>query len=310
MPEGPVSDAGAGLSRFPGENTTMRIDQALDLYVQQLRADGRSQHTVRQYQRHIRLLDAWFGGHKHVEDVTHEDLARFLNSDQARQRLDARPKRPTSTNALRSSIRTFFSYAHAAGLAPTNAGRLIRRARCAPPPPRGLSLDEQRRLLETLAKATGEAAERDRVLFELMLASGIRVGSALALNVGDVHLERGELLLRTTKGDRPMTVYFNARVGALLAGLIGDRLAGPLFESRHRRRISARQVAARLAHWCREAKIKGPTCPHGLRHAFATDLYRRTGDVLLVKEALGHRSVASTVVYVQVDQGRLRAALA
>lgn len=287
----------------------MRLDHALGLYIQQLRADGRSDHTVQQYQRHVRLLDRWLDGQVPVEDISHEVLARFLNSDAARNRPDGKSKRATSTNGLRSSLRTFHSYLHAAGITATNPARLIRRARCAPPPPRGLSREEQDRLLTVLDAAQGEAADRDRVLFGLMLATGIRVGSALALDVEDVDLDRGELLLRTTKGDRPFVVFVNDRVAALLRAHIGERTAGPLFFSRQAGRVSARQVGRRLVRWGRVAGIKGPTCPHGLRHSFATDLYRRTGDVLLVKEALGHRSIASTAVYARTEPGRLRAAL-
>ena len=47
---------------------------------------------------------------------------------------------------------------------------------------------------------------------------------------------------------------------------------------------------------------------HVLRHTRATDLYRKTGDLLVVKELLGHRSVASTLVYARADEARLRAA--
>jgi integrase/recombinase XerC len=287
----------------------MRIDQALDLYVQQLRADGRSEHTVRQYQRHIRLLDAWFGAPKHVEDVTHEDLARFLSSDQARQRPDARPKRPTSTNALRSSLRTFFAYVHAAGLASTNAGRLIRRARCAPPPPRGLSREEQTRLLDVLARATGEAGERDYVMFSLLLASGLRVGSAIGLDVEDIDLEQGEIRVRSSKGDQPFVTFINDRLVTLLRGHMGGRTEGALFSSRQGERISARQVLARLGYWCRRAGIQRRTCCHALRHTFAVALYQATGDVLLVQRALGHVTPSSTAIYARVDPERLRRAL-
>ena len=285
------------------------LDQALDLYVEQLRADGRSEHTVRQYRRHVRLLAAWFGGAKHVEDVTHEDLARFLNSDRARHRPDGKGKKATSTNALRSSLRTFFAYAHAAGLTQQNAARLVRRARCAPPPPRGLSRDEQERLLDVLGAAQGEEAERDRVLFEVMLSTGIRIGSCLALDVGDVDLNRGELYLRTTKGDRPFVIYFNQRIAALLVGLIGDRAEGALFESRHRRRLSARQVARRLDLWLERAGCRQAS-PHALRHSFGQGLYDSTRDPFLVRAALGHRSIASTLVYARVIGADLRRALA
>ncbi len=61
--------------------------------------------------------------------------------------------------------------------------------------------------------------------------------------------------------------------------------------------------------WRERAGISSPVTPHGLRHAFAMGLYARTGDVLVVKEALGHRSIASTMVYARPREERLRVAL-
>ena len=49
--------------------------------------------------------------------------------------------------------------------------------------------------------------------------------------------------------------------------------------------------------------------PHKLRHAFAIRIYSKTADILVVKEALCHRSIASTLVYARADEGRLRRAL-
>jgi site-specific recombinase XerD len=281
----------------------MRLDQALDLYVEQLGADGRSEHTVRQYKRHIRLLDSWFGRAIRVEDITHKDVARFLNAPEARHRPDGKPKKATSMNGLRSSLRTFFAYANAAGLTRQNPARLIRRARCAPPPPRGLSREEQDRLLAVLDEAKGDEAERDRVLFRLMLATGIRVGSALALDVEDVDVEEGELYLRSTKGDQPTMVYFNGCIADVMRAYIRDRDSGPLFESRHRLRVSARQVQRRLSHWLERARCHRAS-PHALRHTFGQALYERSRDPFLVQAALGHRSITSTLVYVRVSRAR------
>ena len=61
----------------------MTIDQALERFLTQLRADGRSRHTLGQYERHVRLLSAWARDVRHtgaVGDLSHEDLARFLAS--------------------------------------------------------------------------------------------------------------------------------------------------------------------------------------------------------------------------------------
>ena len=54
-----------------------------------------------------------------------------------------------------------------------------------------------------------------------------------------------------------------------------------------------------ISHWLGDA-LPAPWTAHTLRHAFATDLYARTNDLLLVSEQLGHTSVATTERYVKV----------
>ena len=244
-----------------------------------------------------------------LRDLDHEVLARFLASPAAQIRPDGRPKKATAANALRSTVRTFGAWVHGAGYVGANPARLVRRARCGAPPPRALSEDEQQRLLNTLAAAEGPEAERDHALFATMLATGIRVGSAVALNVEDVDLDAGVLYLRRAKGDRPERVFLGRRIVEHLAHWVGKRHAGPLFPARGGRLMTTRHANRRLQRWLKAAGIERPASCHSLRHSFARDLYRRCRDVLLVKEALRHRSIVSTLVYAQVDEDRLRRAV-
>jgi len=219
----------------------MDITEALSRYLTQLRADGRSEHTAGQYCRHVTLLAAWLGEGKNstdVEKVSHEQLAAFLASPRARTRSDGKTKKATSTNALRTSLRTFFKYCRDGGYTRSNPARLVRRAPCGTPPIRALSEEEQGRLLIALAEGKGPAAERDRMFFVLMLGSGIRVGSALALEASDVDLERGELQLRTTKGNVPTSVPPSRAICDHLRGYVAGRANGLLFplSSRHAQR--------------------------------------------------------------------------
>lgn len=290
----------------------MLIEDALRRYLVQLQADGRSPHTLKQYQRHVRLLARWLEGEgrdQEVETIDHEVLALFLVSDAATRRPDGRPKKATAMNTLRSSLRTFFGYLHAAGYVAANPARLIRPARCGTPPPRALSTDEQGRLLAALDAAATPEERRDRVLFRLMLATGIRIGSALGLDVEDVDLENGDLWLRRTKGDRPDRAFLPQDTVALLREHLANPGMGPLFTGRGGRRLSARHVQRRLRTRLVSAGITRPASPHSLRHTMATRLYEATGDVLLVKSALGHRSILSSVVYAQAVPRRLREAL-
>ncbi len=290
----------------------MKISDALDRYLTQIAADGRSIHTAGQYRRHITLLATWLEDGHHsgnVEKIDHETLAQFLASPAARERPDGKTKRATSTNALRTSLRTFFRYAHEAGYVRSNPARLIRRALCAPAPPRALSEDESKRLLATLAADRTPEARRDQALFGLMLGSGIRLGSALELELGDIDLDRGEITLQRTKGNAPVFVLMSTAVRECLRDYTSGHRPGSLFTGRGGAVVSARQVQRRFAEWCKAAGIERCVKPHDLRHSFAIGLYKRTGDLPLVQQALRHRSIASTVVYARCDDDRLRKVL-
>ena len=142
-----------------------------------------------------------------------------------------------------------------------------------------------------------------------MLATGIRVGSAVALEVPDVDLDRGELRLKTMKGGRSDVAYLGREIAAHLRTYIGNRETGPLFPGRGSDRITTRHVQRRMGEWLKKAGVRTAASPHWLRHGFATDLLRRTGDLALVQAALCHRSITSTLIYARVNPGRVRAAM-
>ena len=289
----------------------MHVNTALQKFQIQLEADGRSTHTRQQYERHIRLMAHWLVTRRHsseVEAVDHEDVARFLSSPQARTRPDGGQKRATSVNALRTSIRVFFGYLHRAGYLRQDPARLVRRAQCGPAPPRALSEIESERLMATLAQGEGPEAERDHAMFHLMLATGIRLGSAVNLDVEDVDLEAEVLHLRNTKGDHPEQMFLSMIIQDHLRKYIGGRTSGPLFAGRHGQHLTTRQVQRRFKMWTRQARITRHATVHSLRHRFALNIYSDFGDIFLVQSALRHRSITSTMIYARMDENRLRQA--
>ena len=290
----------------------MDISAAIDKFLLQLAADGRSVHTRKQYERHLRLFATWAAEGDHsgaLADIDHETVARFLVATVARPSAHGGQKRASSVNCLRTSLKLFFRFTFRAGMVGEDPGRLIRRALTGPSPPRTLSEDERAKLLKTLAAGIGPEAERDHTLFALMLATGIRLSSAIALDVEDVDLDRGEVRLRKTKGDRPATVFLNDGIREHLSAYLDGLTTGPVFRAKHGGRVSVRHVQRRFRELVKRSGIDRPLSPHTMRHDFATRLYRKTGDVLLVKEALHHRSIVSTMVYARPDESRLRAAM-
>jgi integrase/recombinase XerC len=289
----------------------MQISEALERFVVQLRADGRSDHTIGQYRRAIGTLERWLAQERIGRDlasVSPEVLARFLVSPDVRLSARGDAKKTISVNATRTSLRVFFGWVHEAGYTTSNPARLVRRAICSPPPPKALSDAEVERVLGILAAARGPISRRDHLLVHLLVATGIRIGSALAIDVDDVDLDRGELRLRTVKGDREERVFLGSAIRTHLAGyLAGAPESGPLFRGPRGERLSKRQAQKRVTVWLEWTGVENSV--HGLRHAFACRLLRKTGDLFLVSRALRHRSIASTAVYLSIEDEQLREAV-
>jgi site-specific recombinase XerD len=287
----------------------MRLSDALALFVVQLEADGRSVSTCDQYARHVSLLIRWLAQEEmgnDLDQITPEDLARFLVDPTTRTSKRGGPKRPTSMNALRSSLRAFFGYVHSAAWSKENPARLIRRARCGTAPPRGLSDQDRERLLDALTVAQGEEARRDHMLFHLLLTTGMRLSAALGLTDKNVDLERADLVVFNCKGNRTERVILGPAIRDHLVGFLSGRPAGPLFTGGNGRPMSRRHAVRRLDVWMLRAGCLGRVSPHGLRHSYAMTLYAQTGDLLLVQRALGHASILSSTTYARTSDHRLR----
>jgi len=284
-------------------SVAMRIQDALAEFALVLEGNGRSRHTIDQYRRHVHALISWLAPEEDVVAITTTSLARFLASPAARETKKGRERRPGSVNALRGSLKGFCAFLHEAGHLPTNPARMIRRARCGSLPPRYLTTDEQARLLKTLRQEDG-ATGRDYALVHLLLATGLRIGSALALRIEDLDLERGEALVRTAKGDRPTVAVLSQALVEHLRWFVGDRTRGPLFDG-----LCVRHARRRVKYWAERAGIRTATTCHTLRHSLAMRVFQATGDLLVTQAALGHASVLSTATYARADRERLREVL-
>jgi integrase/recombinase XerD len=286
----------------------MRILDALDEFLLQLEANGRSRHTIDQYRRHVALFAAWVAPEDELARYDSAALARFLASPAAGETRQGLARRASTVNSLRGSLKGFGAYLHEAGHLHSNPARMIRRARCDKPPPAFLTAEEQASLLKVLRRDDG-AMGRDYALIHTLLATGLRIGSALALRVEDVDCRKGEAVVRRAKGDRPTVVVLSREIAEHLGWFIGDRTKGPLFSGHDGNSISTRHANRIVKHWAARAGLTSTPSPHTLRHSFGMRIYLATGDLLVTQAALGHASIMSTTVYARADRKRLRTVL-
>ncbi len=292
----------------------MKMKTAILRFDRQLAADGRSVHTRAAYRRDLRKLAQWLGNQS-VSRIRPDDLARFLTSVRVLLRPDGLPCKPISINRTKSALRSFFAFCAESGWVKDNPARLIRSSPAAVKEPATLNKAEIRRLRATLDRGNGSLTGRDRLIFELLLGTGIRLGSLAALSMGDVDLRTGSLRVKL-KGGAEGRVFLNPRLRRLIRHHLKENATEgecgpntPLFQAQSGKRLSARQIQLRFARWFQEAGIDRQVSLHSLRHTFATRLYEKTGDLHLVQRALGHRQITTTEVYARVGDGALRSAL-
>ena len=154
---------------------------------------------------------------------------------------------------------------------------------------------------------SGQYERRDKALLILMVNSGLRVGEAVGLNVGDVFrcggvvdvlFVRAEIAKGKHKREIPLNEKAKAAIAAVLEftreqGTPADPDA-PLFVSRMGKRLSRRMVQT-MVQQCR-GELSWAT-PHKLRHTFATKVLRNTGNVRVTQQLLGHANLNTTMVY-------------
>jgi integrase/recombinase XerC len=282
----------------------MRFQEAIRRFDTQLRADGRSEHTCTAYVRDLRQLADSLGWPP-VERISVDKIAGHFA---ARSRVLA----PTSLNRTKAATRAFFGFLVRCGVLKDDPSRLLRNGRATRRQPTYLNRSETQRLLRTIDSARDPLALRDQAFFTLLLSTGLRLGSAIALNLSEVDF-RNRVIGVLGKGQTHQNVFLPPRASAALAAYIRQSRASnhrdsPVFISGRGSRLTTRQAQFRLKLWLRRAGLRSIGV-HALRHTFATRLYEQTRDLRLVQQALGHRSVTSTEIYTHLDLRTLRVAI-
>ena len=289
----------------------MRTNKAIESFHTQLRADGRSPHTIAAYMRELRLFTGWIGRVKNIKAVTPADIAGFFTSNTALVSAEGENRCTISTNRLKSTIRAFFNYLSEAGIIDSNPARLVKSRPCQRKSPTTLSDSERQALLDTISKSPEPLAQRDFAIASLLLGTGIRLASLVGLNASAIDFKEGAINI-TSKGGRTETVFINAALRKILSSYVkahGISGASPLFQAFIGKRLCARQVQYRISQWIKAAGITHRASVHTLRHTFATRLYRMTGDLRLVQRALGHRQVTTTEIYTHLSDQSLKKAI-
>ena len=293
------------------------LAQHIDAFTVRLEAQARSKHTISAYRRDLLLVARTVETLQPdtlLADITPGLLDETLAAPAITHTAGNGERSAASVHRLKAALKAFFAWATESELLAQNPARYVRLKRLPRKPPTFLTQAEKRRLLKELKGHATPQDRRDRVMIEVLLGTGIRLGELVGLDIDDVDLDAKHLRVRA-KGNVHQVKFLKTDLRLLLRGYLSNRRhAAPaacqaLFLSNREERISPRQVAHRLGHWLAKSGITKSLSPHGLRHTFATHLYGATSDLLVVQRALGHRDISTTQIYTHLIDGRLEEAL-
>jgi site-specific recombinase XerD len=290
-------------------SATWRV--ALALFDADLRRRGAAEKTRRAYGFDLGDVASWATAHGlEPAQLTTRHLRRYAAW------LSEREAAPATVGRRLVALRGFYRCLREHGHVAQNPADLIPAPKRPQHLPTVLKPEELARLLDRIP-ATTALEVRDRALFELAYACGLRAEEIVTLDVDAVLFDREEVRVEG-KGSKTRLIPAGEpalrSVGRYLErarpALVGDQAEPALFLSKSGRRLSTSDVRRRLRAWTRKVGLPGPVSPHALRHSFATHLLEGGADLRAIQELLGHASISTTQIYTRVESARLRDAYA
>jgi site-specific recombinase XerD len=307
-----------------------RWSAAIGLLQEDLRRRDAGARTRRAYGVDVEQFALWAGAQGlGPREVDSKAVRRYI------ARLSEQNRAPATSARKLAALRALFASQREHGQISSNPADLVSTPRRGSHLPRVLSVREAARLLDRIP-AGGPLELRDRALFELAYACGLRAEELVSLRTADVDHD-GEQVRVEGKGRKTrfvpvgepamaaLRLYLERARPALEPGdlsRVGEDSGPPktsraslaardaLFLSKNGRPLGTSDVRRRLRTWALRAGLPAGYSPHALRHSFATHLLDGGADLRTIQELLGHASVSSTQIYTRVESARLRRAYA
>ncbi|MFJ2617764.1 tyrosine recombinase XerC [Glutamicibacter sp. NPDC087344] len=302
---------------------------------------GRSENTLRAYEGDLRSLAVFV--HRTHQVLTPAQVQVFMLREWLAGMYEAEISRTTIARRI-SSVKNFFAWALKHRLVPEDPALRLAAPKKERRLPQVLQPGQIDRLLadpadqpaagasrqdspDTGQPGTGQTPAgiqlseqqlaihaRDRVIAELLYASGLRISELVSLDVADLDFTRRTLKV-LGKGNKERMVPFGSPAQRVLTSWLlthrkvladEDKARGALLVGVRGARLNVRQAREVIARALKSLGDTSASGPHALRHTVATHLLDGGADLRAVQEFLGHSSLATTQLYTHVSVDRLR----
>lgn len=283
----------------------------LQTFIHHLSAEkGLAPNTLESYERDISQYLSFLQdeGLADIRDSKRVHIQKYLHE------LKNRGRAASTVSRSLVSIRSFYQYLSDAevisGGSPAlqlDAPKLDKRL------PNVLTVEQVIQLLE--APETGSpAGVRDKVMLEMLYATGMRVTELISLDVAKVNPELG-FIECSGKNRRERVIPIGKTAAKWLQVYLREMRATMLKQPDDEPALFINHLGTRLTRqgfwkiikkYAREAKIDQEITPHTLRHSFATHLLDNGADIRSVQEMLGHADISTTQIYIRTMKSNLK----
>ena len=283
-----------------------KINEFLD-YVKKQK--NYSDNTVDNYRRDILEFKEYLDSESfNYLEVDYDFIKGYL------MKLYDRKLSRASVSRKLSSLRSFYKYLFNNDLIKTNPFKYVSTPKKEKKLPKYLGVDE----IETIfgiPDVTVPLGQRDKVILEVLYATGIRVSELVNIKLDDIDFDRKEIKI-LGKGNKERIDPFGDYALDAIETFINDgrckilskynKESDYLILNGKGNNITTRGVEKIIDNIVKKASIKKHISPHMLRHSFATHLLNEGCDIRVVQELLGHESLESTQIYTHVSNEHLR----
>lgn len=277
----------------------------LDLFIKSKLAVNRQDGTMRQYGREIWKALNFIG--KDVNDIKAADIRYYFGYLREIKKL-----KMSTIQTRMHYLSSFWDFLTAEELVFGNPMKKIGAVKVEKVIRKPFSVGDMEAMRSQCKRI------RDRAIIEFLYSTGVRISEAVALNVGDIDMERLELIV-FGKGSKERKTYLTEGAKFHLGRYFKERCLRerisyeelkkkPLFVSndKNHRRITDNGVQDMLRTLGRRAGVE-MVHPHRFRRTIATDLLSRGMPIEQVRDFLGHEKLDTTLIYCTVQAEEVKA---
>ena len=265
-----------------------------------------SEHTVSNYERDLANYKEYLSvNKKSYQSIDYSDVTDYMIY------LNSKKLSASSINRNLSAIRSFYSFLLKNKETDSNPFKLVHGPKKEKKLPNYLQYNE----FEDLITVCDETAlgMRNRMILELLFATGVRVSEAVSIKLDDINFKECEIKV-TGKGKKTRIVYFNKVCQKVMSEYVlnarQELLKGKkcefLLVNHLGNSLTRRGVADIIDKLIMKSSLKHKISPHTMRHTFATQMLNNGMDIREVQELLGHERLSTTSIYTHVSNEELR----